>query len=82
MERRSIIVIDVRTTGRVRMLSDSYKGLDDLRVNPFITPQKQLMARATFKCPACGETVGMDFTGDDIKALWKGYQEGLRRGPP
>lgn len=55
-------------------------SIDDLKVNPLIGPRKQLYARATFPCPHCGETVEMKFTGEDLRTLLEGYNEGLRRG--
>lgn len=53
-------------------MSDAYKGLDDLRVNPFVTPKQELKARAQFKCPMCGETIEMIFSKEDLKKLMKG----------
>lgn len=56
-------------------MSDAYKGLEDLRVNPFITPQKERKARAQFKCPICGETIEMIFSREDLKQLLKGISD-------
>lgn len=54
------------------MTEDAYRGLEDLRVNPFVTPEKQLKAVAEFNCPICGERVKMIFSRDDLKQLMKG----------
>lgn len=62
-------------------LSDEYKGLDGLRVNPFITPEKQLKVKAKFDCPNCGEQIEMLFTREDLSALIKGFDATKMRGP-
>lgn len=56
------------------MSEDAYRGLDDLKVNPFITPQKELKAAAEFNCPICGERIKMLFTREDLKMLLQGFQ--------
>lgn len=62
-------------------MSDVYKGLDDLRVNPFMTPQKEMKARAEFNCPICGERIQMIFSKEDLKQLMKGIDVGRTRRP-
>ena len=62
-------------------MSDRYRGLDDLSVNPFIEARK-LYVKADFKCPICGEKISMQFTEEDLKQLLKKYQELYQRGPP
>ena len=54
--------------------------IHDLQVNPFITKKKELFIKARFPCPICSEPIEMKFSGADIKQLYKGYQEALRRG--
>lgn len=56
-------------------MSDSYKGLEDLRVNPFMTPQKEMKAAAAFNCPICGERIQMIFSKEDLKQLMKGINK-------
>jgi len=56
-------------------MSDAYKGLDDLRVNPFVTQQKEPKVVANFKCPICGETIQMIFSREDLKQLMKGISD-------
>jgi len=48
--------------------------LDDLLgIRTFITPKKQMMMKAAFICPLCGEMIEMAFTEDKLKELLKGF---------
>lgn len=47
--------------------------LDDLRIGRFKAPTKELMMKAAFTCPLCGELVEMAFTEDKLKELLKGF---------
>lgn len=60
-------------------MSDGYK-VEDLRVNPFIQ-QKKLYIKARFPCPLCGDPIEMQFSGEQIKELYRGYQAALLRKP-
>lgn len=62
-------------------MSDAYTGLDDLRVNPFIAPKGELLMKARFKCPMCGEAVELNFTHENIKALLRGFNLRMKGGP-
>ena len=54
-------------------MSEEPHTLDDLRLRPFVTPKKEMMMKAAFTCPLCGELIEMAFTEDKLKELLKGF---------
>lgn len=62
-------------------MSDEPYTLDKLSVNPYITQKKELMMKARFKCPVCGEEVELQFTKENLKMLLRGFNLRQTRGP-
>lgn len=58
-------------------MSDVYKGLEDLRVNPFRPTKLEPTAVAEFNCPICGERIKMMFTEKDLKQLRRGIKDAI-----
>jgi len=55
------------------MNEEPYTTLDDLRIGRFRPYTKELMMKAAFTCPLCGELIEMAFTEEKLKELLKGF---------